>query len=101
MFLDGPDGRPTQAVHLLFAGEKVRENDVAKTPDVSDCDESGQFRVLSLDALVRMKLTSYRDKDKTHIRDLIGVGLVDHTWPARLSPELAARLQAILDNPQG
>jgi hypothetical protein len=101
MFLDGPNGRPTQAVHLIFAGERVREKDLAITPDVSDCDVTGQFRVLTLDALVRMKLTSYRDKDKTHIRDLIGVGLLDNTWPARLPSDLGARLQQILDNPNG
>jgi hypothetical protein len=87
MFLDGPDGRPTSAVHLLFAGEPVRVND--------------EFRVITLTALVQMKLTSLRDKDRTHLRDLIGVGLLDSTWPARLPPALAARLQELLDNPNG
>jgi hypothetical protein len=48
-----------------------------------------------------MKLTSFRDEDRTHLRDLIEVGLVDATWPARFPPELAARLQQILDNPEG
>ena len=27
-----------------------------------------------------MKLTSFRDKDRTHLRDLISVGLVDESW---------------------
>jgi hypothetical protein len=101
MFLDGPDGRPTQAVHLIFAGEHVREKDLAKTPDVSESDDTRGFRVLSLEALVRMKLTSFRLKDQVHLQDLIGVGLIDQTWPARLPPELATRLQQILDNPNG
>jgi hypothetical protein len=57
--------------------------------------------VLSLESLVRMKLTSFRDKDKTHIRDLIGVGLIDPSWPARFPAELAARLQHLLDTPDG
>jgi hypothetical protein len=57
--------------------------------------------VLALEAVVRMKLTSYRDKDKMHVRDMIGVGLVDATWPARYPPELAARLQHLLDTPDG
>ena len=48
-----------------------------------------------------MKLTSYRDKDKTHLRDMIDVGLVDAAWPARYPPELAARLQHLLDTPDG
>ena len=49
------------------------------------------------EAAMRMKLTSCRDKDKMHIRDMIGVGLVDAAWPARFPPELAARLQHLLD----
>ncbi len=48
-----------------------------------------------------MKLTSFRDKDRTHLRDLIEIGLVDATWPNRLPNELAARLQSILDHPEG
>jgi hypothetical protein len=48
-----------------------------------------------------MKLTSYRDKDRMHLRDLIDVGLLDATWPAKFPPELGARLQAILDDPDG
>jgi hypothetical protein len=48
-----------------------------------------------------MKLTSFRDKDRTHLRDLIGVGLIDQTWPVQLPPALATRLQQLLDNPNG
>ncbi len=59
------------------------------------------FSVLSFEPLVRMKLTSFRDKDKTHLRDLIDVGLIDQSWPAKFQPELAARLQSLLDNPEG
>ena len=54
-----------------------------------------------LDSLVRMKLTSFRDKDRTHHRDLIGVGLVDASWPLKLPGELAVRLQSLLDTPDG
>ncbi len=48
-----------------------------------------------------MKLTSFRDKDRTHLRDMIDVGLINATWPARFSKTLAARLQELLDNPEG
>src|SRR5438045_6008367 len=99
MFLDGPDGRPTQAVHLLFAGEPVRINDAAIVPDLADSERGPEFRVVSLQALVTMKLTAFRLKDQVHLLDLIGVGLLDQTWPSHLSPELAARLQQLLDNP--
>jgi hypothetical protein len=101
MFLDGPEGRPTSAVHLLYAGEPVRINDAAIAPDVADSERGPEFRVVSLQALVLMKLTAFRLKDRVHLLDLIGVGLLDQTWPARLPPELAARLQQLLDNPNG
>src|SRR5436305_9022928 len=52
MFLDGPDGRPTSAVHLLFAGEPVRINDTAIAPDIADSERGLEFRVVSLQALV-------------------------------------------------
>lgn len=103
MFLDGPGAKARDAVHVLFAGEKVRPDDLAPAADVSEFDYAvdHQFRHLTLEALVRMKLTAFRLKDQVHIQDFIAVGLVDATWPARFPPELGARLQQILDNPDG
>jgi hypothetical protein len=101
LFLDGPEGSARDAVHVLFAGEKVQPDYAAPTPSVAESEQKEQLRVLSLEALVRMKLTSFRDKDRVHVRDLVGVGLIDATWLPRFQPELAARLQQILDNPNG
>ncbi len=101
MFLDGPEAKARDAVHILFAGEKVRASDLAAVPDVSKYTSFKTYRVIDLDSLVRMKLTSYRDKDRTHLRDMIGVGLIDETWPAKLPPELGRRLQSLLDDPDG
>jgi len=101
MFLDGPGAKARDAVHVIFSGEKVRPEYVAAVPDVAESVSFKSYRVLALEAVVRMKLTSYRDKDKTHVRDMIGVGLVDANWPARYPPELAARLQHLLDTPDG
>jgi hypothetical protein len=101
MFLDGPRAKSRDAVHVLFSGEKVRKEYLEPVPDVSQSDSFTAFRVLTLEALVGMKLTSFRDKDRTHLRDLIDVGLIDAAWPARFSPELAARLQQLLDTPDG
>lgn len=101
MFLDGPAGGPKDAVHVIFASERVRPDDLAMTPDVTESEAAPAYRVLALEALVRMKLTSFRRKDQVHIEDLIGVGLIDASWPARFPPELAARLQQILDTPGG
>lgn len=101
MFLDGPGTKARDAVHVLFAGEKVRPEDVVPTPDVEDAIEINTHRFIRLESLVRMKLTSFRDKDRMHLRDMNDVELIDDTWPARYPPVLAARLQEILDTPNG
>ena len=101
MFLDGPDAKARDAVHVVFAGEKVRHADPIAAPTIDEAEEDAAFRVVSLEALVRMKLTSYRDKDRTHLRDLIELGLIDSTWTAQYPDELGERLQALLDDPDG
>src|SRR5438552_1785844 len=73
MFLDGPGTKARDAVHVLFAGEKVRPDDPAAAPDVSEAEDIQKHRTLRLDALVRMKLTAFRDKDRMHVRDMIDV----------------------------
>lgn len=100
-FIDGPQGKPSGGVHILFAGEKVRPDDECHLPDLDESERAADFQVAKLEALVRMKLTAYRLKDRVHLLDLIGVGLLDATWPARLPPPLGARLQQLLDNPNG
>ena len=80
MFLDGPDGRPRDAVHILFAGEKVRPHYAAPAPDLSTTEYHEAYKLLGLAPLVQMKLTSFRDKDRTHLRDMIEVGLIDRSW---------------------
>jgi hypothetical protein len=101
MFLDGPEGSPRDAVHLLFAGEKVKQEYHAAAPRMSTTSAPAGYRLIELPALVTMKLTSFRDKDRTHLRDMIETGLIDASWVARLQPELAARLQTLLDDPEG
>ncbi len=102
MFLDGPGSTARDAVHILFAGEKVKPDvDLLSSPDVEDSIQTPQHRVVTLEALVRMKLTSFRLKDQVHLLDMIDVELVDASWPARLPEPLAVRLQGLLDNPDG
>jgi len=101
MFLDGPDSKARDAVHIVFANEKVRQEYDFPSPDVTDSKTTGSIRVLNLEALVRMKLVSYRLKDMVHIQDFISVGLVDASWVTKLPKSLGDRLQAILDNPEG
>jgi len=101
MFLDGPGAKARDAVHIVFAAEKVRQEYVVPAPDVADVDSSAKFRVLPLPALVTMELTLFHTENCVHLRDLIDVGLVDATWPARFAPPLAERLQELLDTPDG
>jgi len=101
VFLEAPGQRARDAVHILFANEKVKPTESLANPDVADSQIIGTFNALSLRALLQIKLTAFRDKDRMHVRDLIDVGLVDQTWPARFPPELAARLQSLLDTPDG
>jgi hypothetical protein len=101
MFLDGPGARARDAIHVLYAAERVRDTDPVPAPHIDASTAFPAYRVLSLEALLRMKLTANRDKDRVHVRDLIDVGLVDASWLARLPEPLASRLQELLDNPDG
>jgi hypothetical protein len=101
VFIDGPHGKPSRGVHLLFANEKVKDSYPLPTADVTESVPANNYLVVSLDALVVMKLNSYRDKDRMHLRDLLDIGLIDQSWCPRLIPEHAARLQQIIDSPDG
>jgi hypothetical protein len=100
VFLDGPSAKARDAVHVVLAGEKVRPDYSEPAPDVADSQNTDQFRLLSLEALVRMKLTSYRLKDQVHIQDMIDVGLIDSMWLTKLPPELSARLKQVIELPR-
>jgi hypothetical protein len=99
MFRDGAEGKPSEAVHLLFAGEKTRPDHQLPAPEIQTVQDPAHFRVIALESLIAMKLMSNRDKDRTHLRDMIGVGLIDASWLKKLPPELADRLKKILDTP--
>jgi hypothetical protein len=99
MFRDGAEGKPSEAVHLLFAGEKTRPDHLLPAPEIQTVTDPANFPVITLELLIRMKLMSNRRKDQVHIQDLIGVKLIDASWLAKLPLELAERLQQILDTP--
>ena len=101
MFRDGPQGKPSEAVHLLFAGELTRADHLLPAPQIKTVHDAANFPVMALEPLVMMKLMSNRRKDQVHVQDLISVGLVDRSWLPRLPPELAERLKQILDTPDG
>jgi hypothetical protein len=99
MFRDGAEGKPSEAIHLLFAGEKTRADHSLAAPDIQTVENPAKYRVITLESLVVMKLMSNRRKDQVHVQDLIGVGLIDPTLLPKLPPELAERLKQILDTP--
>ncbi|HEV3168244.1 MAG TPA: hypothetical protein VGZ22_29845 [Isosphaeraceae bacterium] len=100
LFLDGPDSKARDAVHVVYAGEKVRPEYLHSAPEMKETERHEAMRVLSLEALVRMKLTSFRRKDQVHVLDMIGVGLIDEAWLDKLPADLRPRLQELLENPE-
>ena len=100
MFMDGPNTKARDAVHVLFANEKVRDTDIIPTPGIHETESIDSIRILTLDALVRMKLNVFRDKDRMHLRDMLDVELIDVGWLNRLTPELAVRLKELIDKPE-
>jgi len=102
MLLDGPGAKVREGVHLIFADEKVHEESIEPSPGVCDVDPTHpDFRLIDLPALVTMKLTSYRDKDRVHLRDMMEIGQLDASWLPRVPPSLRQRLQDLLDDPEG
>lgn len=88
IFLDPDEPSRRSGVHLVWAGERVRPSYLLPAPSVEEAvrDPEG-FSVVDLAALVRMKLTSFRDIDRVHVADMLSVGLVDRAVKASLPPE--------------
>jgi hypothetical protein len=97
MFLERSDPHPRKAVHLVWAGEKVRPGYAAPAPQIDQRQTLAPgIQVVSLAGLVQMKLTSNRDLDRVHLRDMIDVGLVGRDLLGDLPPKLGTRLEALL-----
>src|SRR5271154_5536805 len=50
MFLDGPQAKARDAVHIVLAGEKVRPQYLEAAPDVSEAEDAPLFRIVTLEA---------------------------------------------------
>jgi len=102
VFQDTRQGGKRDLLRLSIAVERNRPDELLPNPDVTESvDALDGLRVIEIDALVRMKLVGFRNKDQMHLLDLIDVGLVDNSWLERVPPALAPRLQQLLDNPNG
>jgi hypothetical protein len=96
LFIEPDESSRLSGVHLIWAGAKVRQSYAHPAPSLDEVERTPDgFLVLSLAALVRMKLTSYRNADKTHIEDLLRVGMIDDAVRGALPPDLRARLDEI------
>ncbi len=99
LFVDPDEPSKRAGVHLVWAGERVRPSYGAAAPDVDESERDPEgFMVLGLAALVRMKLTSFRDIDRVHVADLLSVGLVTDEVRASLPSDLLTRLEEIERN---
>ena len=86
MFVDAKTSKTQSGVHLVFVQERFFAE-----PAVSDAG----ILFVSPAELVRMKLISFRQRDKTHIIDMDSVGLITPEIEAGLSEPLRDRLQRI------
>jgi hypothetical protein len=91
-----------RGVHLLFVRERVRSGDLLATPDFSEPTKTIEgFLLAPVPDLVRMKLTSFRLKDKVHIIDMDSVGLITPEIEASLPDALRDRLQQVRAEERG
>jgi len=81
-----------RAVHMIFSGEKVREEYSEATPEIGDCRILQGVRVVPAADLVRMKLTSFRVQDEMHLKDLDEASIITAEIENGLSPIQQERL---------
>jgi len=95
MFLDAKNPGARSAVHAVFIGERVRSEYLEAVPNSDPVRVSHGFLIAPVADLVCMKLTSFRLKDKVHIQDLDGVGLITPEIEQGLSEPLRQRLAEV------
>ena len=96
MLVSPENPKARSAVHLVFVGEKVRPADLFAIPGFSEPTKTAEgFLLAPVADLVRMKLTSFRLKDKTHIIDMDSVGLITPDIEAGLPDVLRERLRQV------
>ncbi len=95
MLVDADQPKARSAIHLIFLNEKVRPEYTEAVP-ASPPDRTREgVLVAPVADLVRMKLTSYRLKDRVHIQDLDAVGLIGPEIEAHLPDLFKERLSEI------
>ena len=96
MLVDAKEPKARSAVHLVFIREKVRREYLEPVPDFTKATVTKEGILLAPVAdLVRMKLTSFRLKDKVHLIDMDSVGLITPEIEQALPEALRARLDQV------
>jgi hypothetical protein len=96
MLVDTAQPKARSAVHLVFVREKVRPDFLEPVPDFSPAVQTAEGLLIAPVAdLVRMKLTSFREKDRVHVRDMDSVALITEEVEAQLPDLLRQRLAQI------
>ena len=96
MLLYGDTSSARNAIHLLFAGERVKASQTEPNPRLNPARlglHGQEFWVITVADLLTMKLSSYRDKDRVHVRGMDAAGLITLEVEAALSEELKTRLR--------
>lgn len=95
MLVQAAEPSARRAVHLVFTGEKVRQEYPEATPELGPFRRIRGVRLVPLADLIRMKLTSFRAKDEAHLKDLEEAGLITAEMEAGLSTILRERLAQV------
>jgi hypothetical protein len=96
MLVGARQPKARSAAHLVFVREKVRPDYLEPVPEFSPPVRGEEGLLLAPVAdLVRMKLTSYRLKDRVHLQDMDGVGLITREMEEQLSEPLRERLREV------
>jgi len=101
MFVEKIKPSARRGVHVVFADERVRPHEPHAAPGLTRLSRADDgFAVIELVPLLVMKLTANRDKDRTHIRDMLELKMITPELEAQLPADLRARLEAIRATPE-
>jgi hypothetical protein len=95
MLVDPASASGRSAIHLVFAHAKVRPGDLEPIPFSEPRPTSEGILLAPVEDLVRMKLTSFRLKDKVHIQDMDSVGLITPEIERSLTDTMSERLAEV------
>ena len=99
MFLEGKNDSVRYSIPIVLANQKIKQDDYESNPDVEPTVYGDGIRTLPLERLARMKLNSFRLKDRIHLLDMIQVGLLDEGWFGKFPKPFGERLKSLVDNP--